>query len=127
MQVIEIGKGSGTMKVPYKPELIGNPKTGVIHGGVLTSLIDSCGGLAVFSALPRMEPIATLDLRIDYQKPATPEKDLFAFSECYKLTRQIAFVRAIAYQDDKEDPVATSLATFMRSSSLPRNAQKTRA
>ncbi len=60
-------------------------------------------------------PIATLDLRIDYMKPATPGKDLLARAECYKLTRNVAFVRGVAYHDDPSDPIATSVATFMLS------------
>jgi uncharacterized protein (TIGR00369 family) len=119
LEVVDMGAGWGLLKIPYRAELIGNPETGVLHGGVLTSLIDSACGLAVFCRLPRMEAIATLDLRIDYLKPATVGDDLFARAECYRLTRQIAFVRALAYQTDPNQPVATSVATFMRSSAQP--------
>jgi acyl-coenzyme A thioesterase PaaI-like protein len=60
-------------------------------------------------------PIATLDLRIDYMKPATPGRDLLARAECYKVTRNVAFVRGVAYHDDPSDPIATTVATFMLS------------
>ncbi|HBG31331.1 PaaI family thioesterase [Candidatus Macondimonas diazotrophica] len=120
LEVVDMGPGWGILKVPYRPELVGNPKTGVLHGGVLTSLIDSTCGLAVFCRLPRMEAIATLDLRLDFLKPAVTGEDLFARAECYRLTRQIAFVRATAYQRNADDLVATSVATFMRSSSNPK-------
>lgn len=116
LEMVEAGDGIGVLKIPYADALIGNPVTRVIHGGVITSLIDSACGMAIFTALPRMEPIATLDLRIDYMKPAVPGQDLYARSECYKLTRRIAFCRATAYQDDIDDPVATSVAAFMRHS-----------
>jgi acyl-coenzyme A thioesterase PaaI-like protein len=89
---------------------------------VITSALDSASGAAVGSALAaRVEgmagwrPIATLDLRIDYMKPAMPGKDLLARAECYKLTRNVAFVRGTAYHDDPADPIATSVATFMLS------------
>jgi acyl-coenzyme A thioesterase PaaI-like protein len=59
------------------------------------------------------QSMATLDLRIDYMKPATPHKDLMVRAECYKMTRNIAFVRATAFQEDLLDPVATSVASFM--------------
>lgn len=124
LEVVDMGAGWGLLKIPYRPELVGNPQTGVLHGGVLTSLIDSACGLAVFCRLPRMEAIATLDLRIDYLKPATIGEDLFARAECYRLTRQIAFVRSIAYQRDPQQPVATSVATFMRSSASPVRAPR---
>ena len=63
----------------------------------------------MFCRLPRMEAIATLDLRIDYLKPATIGEDLFARAECYRLTRQIAFVRSVAYQRDPQQPVVARL------------------
>lgn len=105
------------LKIPYKKELVGNPVNGTIHGGVIISIMDSVGGMAVFSSLAAMEPIATLDLRVDYMKPAVVEQDIYAEAECYKLTQSIAFVKGIAYQNNKEDLVATCTATFMRSSS----------
>ena len=124
IEVVEMGKARGTLKIPYAESLIGNPQTQVVHGGVITSLIDSAGGLAVFAALSRMEAIATLDLRIDYMKPAVPEQSLYASSECYKLTRRIAFVRSIAYQDNAEDPIATSLSTYMRGANRGKRARQ---
>lgn len=106
-----------SLKIPYKEELVGNPVTGTLHGGVLISLMDSVGGMAVFCALTRMEPIATLDLRLDYLKPAAIGEDIFAEGECYKLTNTIAFVRGTAYQGSVENPIASCVATFMRASS----------
>jgi acyl-coenzyme A thioesterase PaaI-like protein len=57
--------------------------------------------------------MATLDLRIDYMEPAIPHLDVLVRSECFKLTRNIAFVKGVAYQKDVNDPIATSMATFM--------------
>ncbi|HYW02751.1 MAG TPA: PaaI family thioesterase [Gammaproteobacteria bacterium] len=114
---VDAEPGSATLRLPYRDALVGNPDNGVIHGGVITSLIDSVSGLAVFCSLPDFETIATLDLRIDYMKPARPGRDLFARADCYKRTRQIAFVRALAYQDSPENPVASSVSSFMRGAS----------
>src|SRR5215216_2135579 len=104
VQVIEIGEGVTRYRLPYDPKLVGNPETGVIHGGAITALLDSCCGAAVFSRLAVLQPIATLDLRIDYLAPADPGRDVNARAECYKLTRNVAFVRAIAYHDDEAAP-----------------------
>ncbi len=110
-------RGRATMMVPYRDELVGNIKTGVLHGGVITSLIDTTSGLSVFSMLENSEAIATLDLRIDYLRAATPGLPVYCTAECYRLGRQIAFTRATAYQDDVNQPVAYSVGTFMRDSS----------
>jgi uncharacterized protein (TIGR00369 family) len=117
MRTIEAGGGVALMCVPYDPRLVGNPATGVLHGGVITSVLDSASGAAVGSAVGGRgwRPIATLDLRIDYMKPATAGRDVMARAECYKVTRNVAFVRGVAYHDDPADPIATTVATFMLS------------
>ncbi len=107
-------RGRATLMLPYRAELVGNRKTGVLHGGVITSLIDNTSGLAIYSLLEQAEAIATLDLRIDYLRPATPGLPVYCMAECYRLSRQIAFTRATAYQDDNSQPVAYSVGTFMR-------------
>ena len=97
----------------YCPAFVGDTETGVIHGGVVTAMLDESCGMAVQLALDGTRAIATLDLRIDYQKPATPGLAIRAHSLCYRVTRSIAFVRATAYQDSEDDPVATATACFM--------------
>ena len=101
------------LKVPYREDLVGDPDTRVIAGGVVTTLLDHTCGYAVFVALKEPIPIVTLDLRIDYMRAAEPDRDLFAQAHCYKVTRSVAFVRAQAYERDPADPVATVQAAFM--------------
>jgi uncharacterized protein (TIGR00369 family) len=99
--------------LPYRPVFVGDTATGVLHGGVVTAMLDESCGMAVQLALDGSRAIATLDLRIDYQKPATPGLAIRAHSICYRVTRSIAFVRATAYQESEDDPVATATACFM--------------
>lgn len=113
LTVIDVRPGEAVCKVPYADHLIGNPDTRVVHGGVITSLLDNTCGIAVGSKTAMQGQIATLDLRIDYMKPATPGEDIFAFAECYKVTKNIAFVRGVAYHKDRDDPIATCAAAFM--------------
>ena len=108
------------LKIAYKPELVGDPDTGVIAGGVVTTLLDHSCGQAVHSAQKEPSIIATLDLRIDYMRAAEPGKDIFCRAHCYKITRSVAFVRASAYDDNPDDPVATAQAAFMLNSSAGR-------
>ncbi len=105
--------GEAWSSLPYRPVFVGDTGTGVLHGGVVTAMLDETCGMAVQLALDGTRAIATLDLRIDYQKPATPGLDIKAHSVCYRVTRSIAFVRATAYQDSEDDPVATATACFM--------------
>lgn len=112
-EVVSLTRGSATMRVPYGPHLVGNPDTGVIHGGVMTALLDHTAGAAVMSALAEPLAIATLDLRIDYMKPAAPRQAIVAEVKCLKVTHDIAFVRGSAYQSSREDPVANCTGAFM--------------
>jgi uncharacterized protein (TIGR00369 family) len=111
-----------TLKCPYREELIGDPDTAVLAGGVVTTLLDHVCGMAVWTALDRFTSIATLDLRIDYMRPAKPGLDLLARARCYKLTRSVAFVRAWAYDEDPDDPVAAAQAAFVLDSDGGRKA-----
>jgi uncharacterized protein (TIGR00369 family) len=105
--------GEAWSSLPYRPVFVGDTATGVLHGGVVTAMLDESCGMAVQLALDGTRAIATLDLRIDYQKPATPGLDIKAHSVCYRVTRSIAFVRSTAYQESEDDPVATATACFM--------------
>lgn len=105
-----------TTSLEIRDELIGNPHERLVHGGVVTALLDASCGLAVMVKLGRLTRIATLDLRIDYLKPATDERKLYSRCSCYKLTQQVAFVQGIAYtkdEDGNEDEVAKATGTFM--------------
>lgn len=106
-------RGEAWSSLPYQPVFSGDTESGVIHGGVVTAMLDESCGMAVQLALDGSSAIATLDLRIDYQKPAKPGLDIKAHAICYHVTRSIAFVRATAYQETEQDPVATAAACFM--------------
>lgn len=110
---VEATRDGVTVLLPYRTDLVGNPDTGVLHGGVITGVVDGACGLAVFLKRGSPARIATLDLRIDYLKPATPPKDVRVRAECHKLTRQVAFVRASAYHDDPSDAIAAAAGTFI--------------
>lgn len=103
------------VKVPYAEHLVGDPDTGVIHGGVITATLDNASGWAIRCHEDWDVGIgmATLDIRIDYMRPAEPAEDLLVEAECFKMTRNVAFVKALAHQGDTADPVATSIASFM--------------
>ncbi|MBL8935744.1 MAG: PaaI family thioesterase [Archangium sp.] len=103
------------MVMPWNEALIGNPETRVLHGGVITTLLDATGGAAVYLHLKAPVPIATLDLRIDFLGPSTPGLPMYARAECVKATRNVAFVRMVAAHDLGAAPLATASATYMLS------------
>jgi len=113
LRLDRLAPGEAWSSLPYRPVFVGDTETGVLHGGVVTAMLDESCGMAVQLALDGTRAIATLDLRIDYQKPATPGLDIKAHSFCYRVTRSIAFVRSTAYQESEDDPVATATACFV--------------
>lgn len=113
ISIILVERDSALLQLPYSDRIIGDPETGTVHGGVVTTLMDSAAGCAVLSVTPEGYTIATLDLRIDYLQPAIAGQDMRGFAECYKRTRNLAFVRGIAYHEDRSNPIANFAACFM--------------
>lgn len=109
---VDQGTASALLALPYDEKLVGNPETGVLHGGAISSLMDAACGASVFMTLAVPASVATLDLRIDYLQPATPGRDVFCKAECFKVTRHVAFVRALAFHDES-DPIASAAGSFM--------------
>jgi uncharacterized protein (TIGR00369 family) len=123
-EFVSSGADGAALMVPYRADLVGDPQSGVIAGGVITTLLDHVCGMAIGAAMTvasgqnaegvaRMGGMATLDLRIDYMRPAKPQRNVIGHAHCYKLTHSIAFVRAVAYEDDPADPIAAAQAAFM--------------
>ena len=101
------------LALPWREELVGIREGGILASGAIVSLLDTCGGASVWMALGQFQPLVTIDLRLDYLRPSDTGKSVIARCECYKLTRQIAFIRGVAHNGDVDRPVAQATGTFM--------------
>jgi uncharacterized protein (TIGR00369 family) len=101
------------LSLPYDERLIGMVDSGIIASGPIISLMDMATSLAIWIRLGQFRHQATLDLRVDYLRPAKPGNTIIGRGICYGATRSVGFVRGLAHDGDIEDPVASVTGTFM--------------
>ena len=121
MQYRKHGEDWVELELPWRADLVGEESREVLASGPIVSLMDMASGLAIWTRMGRFQPIATLDLRVDYTRPAAPRGAVFGRATCYRTTRSAAFVHGIAHEGDPEDPVARMQGVFMTIAVDPRS------
>lgn len=101
------------LAIDYREDLVGDTTTGVLASGPIITLMDMATSMAIWVRRGVLAPQATLDLRVDYLRAATPGRSVVGRGECYRLTRRVAFVRGMAHDGDPDDPIAHVAGTFM--------------
>ena len=115
------GKDWVELELPWRADLIGDDGQRVLASGPILSLMDMASGIAIWQKMDEFTAIATLDLRVDYVRPAREGANVFGRSQCYRLTRSAAFVRGVAHDGDTDDPVAHIQGVFMKIGGEPRS------
>lgn len=70
IRVVELGAGLAILEIPFRDGLIGDVQRPALHGGVLSALMDTAGGAAVWTCIGEEDRCSTIDLRVDYLRPA---------------------------------------------------------
>lgn len=112
------------LALPYDRRLISDLATGVLASGPIVSLMDSAAGVAVWLKRGQFEPTVTLDLRVDYLRPARPGERVIGRCHCYRMTRSVAFIEGVAHDGNPDEPVARVSGSFLLTGtpSQPRDA-----
>ena len=91
--------GHAVLCLPVRQDHVGDPRRPALHGGVLSSLIDTAGGVAAWSALGPNESVSTVDLRVDYLEPAGLCAPLRAEAELVRKGNRVCHVRVAVTQE----------------------------
>ncbi len=92
--------GRAVLLLPVRPEHLGDVRRPALHGGVVSALIDTAGGVAAWSALASGESVSTVDLMVDYLEPARVAGPLRAEAELIRKGNRVCHVRVRVTQDD---------------------------
>jgi uncharacterized protein (TIGR00369 family) len=112
MKLVELREGHARMELPYREEFVGDPFRPALHGGVISALLDTCGGAAAFSVVGPGDRVSTVDLRVDYLRPGRQDL-LVAEGRVLRAGNRVCVVRVTAYHvGDEGEPVAEGMAVY---------------
>ncbi len=113
LRYVTHGDDWAELAIDYDQKLVGDVATGVLASGPILALMDMATSMSIWIKQKRFRAQATLDLRVDYLRPATPGMPVIGRGQCYRITRPVAFIRGQAHNGDPADPVAHVAGTYM--------------
>jgi uncharacterized protein (TIGR00369 family) len=123
MQVASLEMDSVCLKIEMKEGLIGNPMRDILHGGVISSVLDVAGGMtAAMGVLKRLAGrpleeigkrllnVGTIDLRIDFLRPGRGQY-FMATGSIMRTGQKVAVVR-MQLHNDQDLLIAVGTGTY---------------
>ena len=111
MKVDKLDEGFARLRVPYFENLIGDPVRPALHGGVVSTLADTAGGIAAFTSVGPGDVLSTVDLRVDYLRPAALQ-DLVAEARVLRTGNRMVVCDIAVFHDDPDHRVATGKGVY---------------
>ena len=111
-QVLELREGFAQIKVPTRTEFIGDVQRPALHGGLISTLADSVGGVATFTQLENDQRASTVDMRIDFLRPGNVDAALIGEGHVLRLGNRVAVTEMRIHQGDPENPIAIGSAVY---------------
>lgn len=125
LQLDEITEDHVKLRMPFNSNFCINKEQGLLHGGILTALMDSAFGLVIYVGCKNIAMMATIDLRVDYLRPAKSKSDLIVIAELYRETRHVAFVRgSVKFDGPNELEIAQASGSFVLDRGSPEDMLK---
>jgi uncharacterized protein (TIGR00369 family) len=109
---VDHGPDWAELACPFAPGFMMDPDAGLVSSGPIISLVDAAAGSAIIARTRQWRPMATLDLHVDYLRPAREGHSLHARAHCHHITRKVAFTRCDVHDGDPQAPIATATASF---------------
>ncbi len=113
LRVESMERGRVVVRLPFREDLVGDVFRPALHGGAIAASIDATAGAAAFTHVTMNDRMSTIDLRIDYLRPA-PKRDLLVAAVVSRIGSRVAVVNVVVTVDgeDPEEPVAEGRAVF---------------
>ncbi len=112
MRVLLLEHGNARLLLPFREEFIGDSRRPALHGGLISTLVDTCSGLAAWTCCAPNDKIATVDMRVDYLLPG-PAADIEARAHVERLGNRVAVVSCMVVPAlDGERTIAAGRAVY---------------